>query len=143
MGQHIQDKKTGQMRGQKPGPGTRAPSVSDLPAAPCATAPVPVDGSTDARTSAMHARFKEQIAVQEGRVTPPELTAGQIVRVKVWTKDNGWDNPREVWRVVQPQYSSGMGPSFTGEVLEGRHAGTVLAGQIRHIVGYETDRETG
>lgn len=65
------------------------------------------------------------------------LERGQRVRIRVWSKDSGWNGEPELWEVVEPDYGDAFGPLFTGLVVRGKHEGKVLAGQIKHIIGME------
>lgn len=65
------------------------------------------------------------------------LTVGQVVSIKMFDHDKGW--VQEKAEVVNPYYPPAFGPSFTGRMLTGRHEGTVLALQVRHVKGMEVE----
>lgn len=74
-----------------------------------------------------------------------ELRKGVEVSVRVHNSSmphlddlSGWTVERV--RVVEPNYVAAFGPSFTGEMLSGRHVGKVLALQVEHVRGMEVER---
>lgn len=74
-----------------------------------------------------------------------ELIKGATVAVRIHNSRMPHLDDLEGWtvervRVVEPNYVAAFGPSFTGEMLSGRHVGKVLALQVEHVRGMEVER---